>query len=169
MAIQMTSFQKRLLNQVRRKAEKYVRARNQAEYLKECVTKQILPRSLNLVKLVKSKVLWEESSNNDTFEILFEAGVKLTKEQMKLKEERFQKLEKDGQEMRTILKEELGMEKFKQEDQRINKHMLNVYNTEKLQKSKKILRDTRETTVLRDSYLKKPSNQCKKKREKTEI
>ena len=85
MATQMTSFQKRLANQLRKKSEKYVRARNQAEYLQECLSKEILPRSINLVKLVKSKTLWEESSNNDTFEILFEAGVKLTNYQIKLK------------------------------------------------------------------------------------
>ena len=50
MATQMTSFQKRLVNQLRKKSEKYVRARNQAEYLQECLSKEILPRSINLVK-----------------------------------------------------------------------------------------------------------------------
>ena len=46
MAIHMTSFQKRLLNQLRRKVEKYVRARNQAEYLKECLEKKFFPDQL---------------------------------------------------------------------------------------------------------------------------
>ena len=81
----MTSFQKRLVNRISRTAEKYIRARNQSEYLQECLSKKILPRSINLVKLVKSKLLWEENNNSDTFEILFEAGVKLTKDQMKVK------------------------------------------------------------------------------------
>ena len=165
MATQMTSFQKRLVNQLRKKSEKYVRARNQAEYLQECLSKEILPRSINLVKLVKSKTLWEESSNNDTFEILFEAGVKLTNDQIKLKKETYKKLDNEGRKLRTALKEELGMEKFESEDQRIKQHMLNVYNVEKLRKERKISRDTHKITALRNSQIQKTNNQSKKKKE----
>ena len=55
--------------------------------------------------------------------------------------------------MRKICKGELGMDKFENEEQRINQHMLNVYKVEKLWESSKILSDTRETTALRDSQV----------------
>jgi hypothetical protein len=43
--------------------QKYVRARSQAEYLEEFISKKILPRSINLVRLVKSSSVWDNNAN----------------------------------------------------------------------------------------------------------
>ena len=134
MVFQMTSCQKRLVKHLKKKSEKYVRAIIQAEYLQECLTKHILPRSINLVKLIKSKILWENSKTDDTFEILFEAGVKLLKEQLKNKEEIFKRIDEEGNDLRKTLRAEIGPDKFREEDERLKKHMLNVYNVEKVLK-----------------------------------
>ena len=84
----MTSYQKGLVKQLKSNAEKYVRARSQAEYLEECISKNILPRSINLVRLVKSSSLWENNANekekvNKTKKILRD-----TKETMEIRSEK---------------------------------------------------------------------------------
>ena len=100
---QMTSYQKGLVKQLKSNAEKYVRARSQAEYLEECISKNILPRSINLVRLVKSSSLWENNAN-ETFEILFETSLKLIQDQLNEKRERYEKLDRESRELRSLLK-----------------------------------------------------------------
>ena len=165
----MTSCQKRLVKHLKKKSEKYIRARIQAEYLQECLTKHILPRSINLVKLIKSKILWENSKTDDTFEILFEAGVKLLKEQLKNKEEIFKRIDEEGNDLRKTLRAEIGPDKFREEDERLKKHMLNVYNVEKVLKSKKVLRDTKETVEVRNMYAQNPPKTSRNRRFKRQL
>ena len=145
---QMTSYQKGLVKQLKSNAEKYVRARSQAEYLEECISKNILPRSINLVRLVKSSSLWENNAN-ETFEILFETSLKLIQDQLNEKRERYEKLDSESRELRSLLKLDIGNEQFVKEETRIKQHMSNVLRVEKVNKTKKILRDTTETRDIR--------------------
>ena len=112
MVNQMTRLQKRLTKQLKKKAEKYVRARCQSEYLQECISKQIIPRSINLVKLVKSAGLWEINAKQDTFDILFEASKKLVENQLKIKEGQYKNIDEEGKALRETLKQDIGDERF---------------------------------------------------------
>jgi hypothetical protein len=145
---QMTSYQKGLVKQLKSNAEKYVRARSQAEYLEECISKNILPRSINLVRLVKSSSLWENNAN-ETFKILFETSLKLIQDQLNEKRERYEKLDRESRELRGLLNLDIGNEQFVKEETRIKQHMSNVLRVEKVNKTKKILRDTKETREIR--------------------
>jgi hypothetical protein len=91
----MTRDQKGLIKHLKSDSEKYVRARSQAEYLQECLSKKILPRSINLCKVVKSAILWENNTK-DTFEILFDASEKLVKEQYNAKVKRYEELDREA-------------------------------------------------------------------------
>ena len=78
--------------------------------------------------------------------------MKLLREQIKGKEKLIKKLDEEGQDLRKQLRDEIGREKFREEEGRNRTHMLNVFNAEKKQKAKKILRDTKETQEIKSSH-----------------
>ena len=141
MTMQLTSVQKRLTKEIKKNAEKYVRAASQAEYLKECIEKKILPRSINIVKLAKSPFLWENDEANDTFEILFDASVKLLKGQLYIKEKKCGKIKKEGEVLRNTLSKNIEKDKFDEEEERLKVHMMNVYCVERKKTQRTVLRD----------------------------
>ena len=51
---------------------------------------------MNLFKLANSKLLWENSNNSKTYEILSEASMNLVKEQVNGKKEKIQRIDSDG-------------------------------------------------------------------------
>ena len=107
----MTGDQKGIIKQLKSKSEKFVKARSQADYLKECISKKILPKSINLCKVVKSAILWENNTK-DTFEILFNASEMLVKEQYNAKVKKYEELDREGQDLRRVLKEHIGSDNF---------------------------------------------------------
>ena len=52
--------------------------------------------------------------------------LKLLKEQLKNKEEIFKRIDEEGNDLRKTLRAEIGPDKFREEDERLKKHMLNV-------------------------------------------
>ena len=162
MAINMTNDHKGLTKQIKRNSEKYVRARSQAEYLQECITSKILPRSINLCKLVKSSTLWGNNSS-DTFEILFSASMQLIREQYNTKVEIYEALDRKGQNLRRSLKQKIGIDQFQEEEERIKQHMLSVLRVEKANKNKKKLRDTKETEEIKQKQKALPPKKKKKR------
>ena len=51
---------------------------------------------MNLFKLANSKLLWENSNNSKTYDILSEASTNLVKEQVNGKKEKIQRIDSDG-------------------------------------------------------------------------
>ena len=115
------------------------------------MSKKILPRSINLCKVVKSAILWENNTK-DTFEILFNASEMLVKGQYNAKVKKYEELDREGQDLRRVLKEHIGSDNFYREDERIKQHMSNVLRVEKENKEKRILRDTKETEEIKKKH-----------------
>ena len=166
MANHLNRVHMKQVSQLKRNAEKYVRTRLQLEYLQECIDKNIIPRSMNLFKLANSKLLWENSNNSKTYDILSEASMNLVKEQVNGKKEKIQRIDSDGLQMKERLRNDIGVESFLRENERIKKHMRSVQCAGRVLKGKKIQRDTEETTQMKEAQVFTPPRQENRPRKK---
>ena len=102
-----------LVGNIKKNVEKLARHESHLEYLHECKEKSVIPRGLNLVKLVKSQILWE--SKEKTFGILFESSNKLLDQEVTKWESKKVKLEQQNKNFLSKLKELLPGEMFMEE------------------------------------------------------
>ena len=87
--------------------EKYLRTRQQAEYLSKCFEKKMIPRSLNFVRKAKSQILWENSKREEIFDTLYNASIELVDLQFKAKIEKYEELDKEATNLKKRLREEV--------------------------------------------------------------
>ena len=69
-----------LVSKIKLNNEKQARSDSHLKYLSQCQENSLIPRGFNLVKLVKSEIIWD--SSKDTFEILMEASNKLLEKEI---------------------------------------------------------------------------------------
>ena len=139
-----------LLSKIKVNNEKQARTVSHLKYMSQCKEQSIIPRGLNLVRLVKSQIIWE--SSNDAFEILIETSNKLLDQEMSKWEKKKCILENQNRTFMKQLEENINHADFVREKENFERHKLSVTNVENQLKARKIQRDTAELKQLKQKY-----------------
>ena len=99
-----------LISKIKKNYEKQARSESHLNYLYQCKDKSIIPRGFNLLRLVRSEILWE--SNKGTFDILFESSRKLLEQEIEKWEKKKTNLENQSNALLDRLKENTSDETF---------------------------------------------------------
>ena len=145
---QMMRHFRNLVSKIKKNCEKQARTESHLKYLYKCKEKSIIPRGLNLLRLVKSETIWE--SNESTFEILMESSKKLLDQEIAKWEKKKTNLENQKNSFMKRLEENSTIETFRTENEALERHKLNVFNEENKTKVGKILRDTEDLIHMLD-------------------
>ena len=150
-----------LISKIKKNYEKQARSESHFSYLYQCKEKSIIPRGFNLLRLVRSEILWE--SNKGTFDILFESSRKLLDQEIEKWEKKKTNLENQSNAFLDRLKENTSDETFVAEKEVFEAHKFNVVNVENARKEGKILRDTRDISQLQTKYdVTAPKKKCRR-------
>ncbi len=148
MAEHMTCEHRSLVKLMKKNMERYMRARSHYEYLQKCYEIGIIPRSLNVVSLVKSDEIWATDAE-ETYDILIKTSKQLVEGQIKKWEKRCANLDFEGSRLKRKLIE-LGEGIYHSEMNRLKAHGLSVLNVLQSSKKRKISRDTQEMSTIKE-------------------
>ena len=161
----MASNHRRLIRKLTVNVEKYSRTRQQSEYLNGCLEQKILPRSLNFIKKAKSEVLWDTNLNEEIYETLFNASIKVVNLQFIAKTEKYEEFDKQASILKKRLREEVTEEVFEFEMSKLKRHMARICADGNLRKERKLIRDAEETQKMKELIKSKtptPKKKCRR-------
>ena len=162
MANHLTLRQKKhLVGKLKTFVEKLARGISHKLYLEECISKGLFPRALNVASQIKSLEL---RGSQGCFDILKEASDKLVSNQLRKWDLRVGQLNHQKDVFIEKLRSGLNQEDFEHEKTLLSQHSDNVMNVEKINKRRKIERDTNEFTIIESQFITQNKRQRRFKR-----